>query len=40
MVEQEDPELTSSQKHTKIIATYKVILSENDLKTREKIFRN
>ena len=33
MVEQEDPELTSSHGYTKTTATYRITLSEDDLKT-------
>ena len=33
MMEQENPELTSSYGHTKITTTYTEIISENDLKT-------
>ena len=36
MVEQEDPELSSSHNHTKITTIYRATLSENDLKTSRK----
>lgn len=32
----EDPELTSSHEHTKIITTYSATIYENDLKTSRK----
>ena len=38
MVEQEDPELTSSHRHTKITTIYRASINENDLKTSRKDF--
>ena len=34
MVNWDDHELTSSHTHTRITITYKVVVTENDLKTR------
>ena len=36
--EQEDPELTSSHRHTNITTTYRATISENDLKTSRNDF--
>ena len=38
MVEQEDSELTSSHRHTKITAMYTASTDEHDLKTSRKDF--
>ena len=38
MVEEENPELTSSCRHTKIITTCRATISENDLKASSKDF--
>ena len=40
MVEEEDPELTSSHRHTKITTVYRPIIDENSLKNSRKIFYN
>lgn len=38
MVEEEDPELTSSGKQTRTTTAFRTTLSENDLKTNRKDF--
>lgn len=38
MVEKENPEIISSHGHTKITATYRAIIYENDLETTRKDF--
>ena len=38
MMEKEDPEITSSQGHTKITTTYRATIYENNLKTSRKDF--
>ena len=38
MAEQEDLELTSSHRHTKIATTYKAAIFKNNLRTVRKIF--
>lgn len=40
MVEQEDPELTSSCGHTKTATTYRTAISENDLNINRTDFYN
>ena len=36
MAEQENPELTSSHRHTKIITIYRITIDEKDQKTSRK----
>ena len=36
MMEQEEPELTSSHRHTKITTIYRATIDENDMKTTRK----
>ena len=40
MAEQEDPELTSSYRHTKITTIYRETVDKKDWKTEEKILYN
>lgn len=40
MIKQEDPEFTSSDKHTRVMAMYREIIDEQDQNPAENIFHN